>query len=111
MSGTSKPGEPSPVRGRLGCGITRRGFLLGAGAGLGVGAPLGWYALEGWQHVRGWAPFSGRSVEQPRAQGMPGPYPGRVVEVRHPGAVSDAHVVNREAVTAMMDRGMCALTG
>ena len=61
--------------------------------------------------MRGRPPFSGRSLEQPRAQGMPGPYPGRVVEVRHPHAVSDAHVVNGEAVTAMMERGMCALTG
>src|SRR5947209_5644020 len=94
-----------------GCGITRRGFLLGAGAGLAVGAPLGWYALQGWQQVRARPPFSGRSVEQSRALGMPGPFPGRVVEVRHPHVVSDAHVINGDAVSAMMDRGMCALTG
>ena len=42
---------------------------------------------------------------------MPGPFPGRVVEVRHPAAVSAAHEINDRAVTAMMDRGMCELTG
>src|SRR5262249_12664939 len=93
------------------CGITRRGFLLGAGAGLAVGAPLGWFALKRWQAMNEATPFTGRSVEDPRAQGMPGPFPGRVVEVRHPGAVSDANVINHDAVTQMMDRGMCDLIG
>lgn len=91
--------------------VTRRGFLLGAGAGLAVGLPVGWFGLKGWQQTRG-SRFSGRSSEQARAPlGMPGPYPGRVVEVRHPGAVSEAHAVNAEAVKTMMNRGMCALTG
>ena len=46
------------------CGITRRGFLLGASAGLAVGAPLGWFAFRGWQAA---PTFTGRTVEEPRA--------------------------------------------
>src|SRR5262245_60526519 len=91
------------------CGITRRGFLLGAGAGLAVGAPLGCLGLRAWQAR---TPFTGRSIEQAAAPlGMPGPFPGRVVEVRHPGAVSDDHVIDAPTVRQMMDRGMCGLTG
>jgi hypothetical protein len=85
------------------------------GAGLAAGVPLGWLGLKGWQRAREFqhdaSPFTGRSVEHPRAFGMPGPFPGRVVEVRHPGAVSPEHVINPEAVRTMMDRGMCNLTG
>ena len=88
------------------CGITRRGFLVGAGAGLAVGAPLGWF---GW---RGWPSFTGRTVEQPQTPlGMPGPFPGRVVEVRHPCVINHAYAINQEAVREMMNRGMCGLTG
>jgi hypothetical protein len=42
---------------------------------------------------------------------MPGRYPGRVVEVRHPGAVSDGNVINGKVVDLMVDRGMAELTG
>jgi hypothetical protein len=42
---------------------------------------------------------------------MPGPYPGRVVEVRHPAAVTADHVINPDVVNAMIDRGMAELTG
>jgi uncharacterized protein (DUF362 family) len=42
---------------------------------------------------------------------MPGPFPGRVVEVRHPGAVSSSHAVNGDVIRTMMARGMCDLTG
>jgi hypothetical protein len=42
---------------------------------------------------------------------MPGPFPGRVVEVHHPGSVRPDHRINADAVKQMMDRGMCALTG
>jgi hypothetical protein len=41
---------------------------------------------------------------------MPGRFPGRVVEVRHPGSVSPDHRINGAAVQAMMDRGMTELT-
>jgi hypothetical protein len=94
------------------CGITRRGFLLGAGAGLAVGAPLGWLGLRGWQHVGEGSALNGRENDPARAPlGMPGPYPGRVIEVRHPGVINDAYTIHQPAVRRMMDRGMCGLTG
>src|SRR5581483_286674 len=48
---------------------------------------------------------------------MPGPFPGRVIEVHHPGAVKSGQKTkgyterNRVAVKAMMDRGMRELVG
>src|SRR5262245_31936057 len=90
------------------CGITRRGFMLGAGAGLAVGAPLGWLGWREWQRRS----FTGRSVEQPSAPlGMPGPFPGRVVDVRHPYVIDANYVIDQATVRRMMDRGMCSLTG
>jgi uncharacterized protein (DUF362 family) len=53
-----------------------------------------------------------QSLASPAAPGpgIPGPYRGRVVEVRHPGSiVSD--VFQREPIRAMMHRGMTELTG
>lgn len=96
------------VKKRETCGMTRRGFLLGAGAGLALGVPLGWYGLR---HFGGRSRFSGRSVEIARSAGMPGPYPGRVIEVRHSGAVNEQHVVRQDTVAAMLERGMKDLTG
>jgi hypothetical protein len=98
-----------------GCGsITRRGLLLGAGAGLAGGLPLGWLGRRWWQgrgDVRH-SPFTGRSVEDRRATpGMPGRFPGRVIEVRHPGAVTDDNEIIAGPVKQMMERGMCALVG
>src|SRR5262245_49408384 len=91
------------------CGITRRGFLLGAGAGLAVGAPLGWLGLRAW---RSQALFRGQTVQNTREPlGMPGPFPGRVVGVRHPQVINDAYVISQDAVRQMLDRGMCGLTG
>lgn len=52
----------------------------------------------------------GRSAETPGKPGMPGPYPGRVVAVRHPGSiVSGAY--QGEAIGRVMERGMAELTG
>ena len=88
------------------CGITRRGLLIGAAAGLAAGAPLGWLA---W---RSRTSFGGRTREDTVASlGMPGPFPGRVVEVRHPQVINDAYVIDQGAVRQMLDRGMCGLTG
>lgn len=42
---------------------------------------------------------------------MPGRYPGRVVEVNHPRAVSSDNIIDREAVNVTIDRGMAELTG
>lgn len=91
--------DPSPV--------DRRGFLLGTGLGLAAGASLTWLGLRGSQPR-----FTGRSVENPGAtNGMPGRYPGRVIEVRHASVVDDQHRINRTAVRNMVERGMVELTG
>lgn len=42
--------------------------------------------------------------------GIPGPFPGRVSAVHHPGSVAERKY-HREAVRAMMNRGMMDLTG
>ena len=42
--------------------------------------------------------------------GMPGPYPGRVIAVEHPGCIADGKY-QPEAIRAMMEKGMTALTG
>src|SRR5438132_9163884 len=94
--------------------FSRRGFLLGAGAGLAAGVPLTLWAekplREIGRHVL--APFRGVTKEDARpAYAMPGPFPGRVVEVRHQGAVRPDNVINAVAVQDMMARGMCELTG
>jgi uncharacterized protein (DUF362 family) len=90
-------------------GVTRRGFLTGAAAGLVTGVPLGWL---GWQLVRQRESFTGRTEEdRSPALAMPGPYPGRVIEVRDPGAVNDRNEVSHNAVRRMMARGMRELTG
>src|ERR1051326_2693312 len=98
---------------RLGCcGVTRRGFLAGAGLGLVAGAPLGWLAFENWRRGQEQSPFTGHSVEVPNPQfAMPGPFPGRVIEVRHAAAVNERNEINAAAVSDMMARGMCNLTG
>ena len=93
---------------------SRRGFLLGAGTGLALGAPLGWLGLKGWQALHSERPstFAGRSVENSHAEfAMPGPFPGRVVEVQRPGAVRPDDSIDQEAVANMLARGMCELTG
>jgi hypothetical protein len=51
-----------------------------------------------------------REVELP-THAMPGPFPGRVIEVHRPDSVSPDNEVNPTAVKTMMDRGMIELTG
>jgi len=97
-------------------GVTRRGFLLGTGAGLVAGAPLTWLGLKGFdaldRETRATRSFTGCSVEDPHPlYAMPGAYPGRVIEVQHRSAVRRDHTINSEAVKRMMDRGMRELTG
>lgn len=91
-------------------GMSRRGFLLGTGLGLGLGLPAGWLAQQGF--FTGKPSFSGRTREQPRAElGMPGRWPGRVVEVRKPGSVRDDGRIDQATVQDMMSKGMEQLTG
>lgn len=100
--------------GHSGCKLSRRGFLAGCGSGLVVGGGSAWLALDGWRHFAPHGqmrPFSGTSVEVPRAEGMPGRFPGRVIEVRNPRAVTPANTIDADAVRGMIDRGICQLTG
>ena len=50
------------------------------------------------------------SAGSPKTLGIPGPFPGRVVEIVHPGSIV-AGQYNREAVRAMMRKGIVELTG
>ncbi len=89
-------------------GITRRGFLLGAAAGVaGTVAATRYLPLLLPPSPEESTARSGYSS----ADVMPGRYPGRVVEVRHPHAVSPDNVIDPKAVDAMVDRGMGDLTG
>jgi uncharacterized protein (DUF362 family) len=72
--------------------MDRRRFLLGASTA-GAAATL-------------CSPLSGGD----KALGIPGPFRGKVVEVRHPGSVISG-VYQREPVRAMVRRGMRELTG
>jgi hypothetical protein len=96
--------------------FTRRGFLAGLGAGLAAGVPLGWLALrefDRFHHADGdYLSFTGTSKEDPEPKfSMPGPFPGRVIEVQHPGSVKPDTTIEAGAVTAMIARGMKELTG
>jgi hypothetical protein len=90
--------------------LSRRSFLLGAGAGLLAGAPAGYFGLRKLLEQSPPAVATASKVA-PASYAMPGPFPGRVIEVHDPHAVSERHVIDRAAVRGMMDRGMCALTG
>jgi uncharacterized protein (DUF362 family) len=74
-------------------GISRRRFLLGTATCLATG---------------------GLAVSAPKkkkpAFSLPGPYPGRVIEVHHPGSVLKGQI-KLTPVQAMVDRGMRELTG
>ena len=98
-----------------GRGISRRSFLAGAGAGLAAGIPLAWLAQQGLRNLQSpslASQFNGRSVEDKSPGfGMPGRFPGRVIEVRDPGSVRADYSIVADAVKKMMDRGMCELTG
>ncbi len=100
---------------------TRRTFLAGAALGALGGAAAGWL---GHRLATSAGPPAGHSPPPVPAGGpaagtlaMPGPFPGRVVEVHHPGALGAAKNArgyterNRPAVKAMIDRGMTELAG
>lgn len=76
-------------------GISRRALLLAGLAGSAV--PL----------LTSMRSFSKPASSKP---GIPGPYPGRVIAVRHPGSIVSG-AFQAEPIRAMMHRGMAALTG
>jgi uncharacterized protein (DUF362 family) len=77
--------------------ITRRGALAGLAAGVLGGADL--------------AAVEDRPGERDRrADGIPGPFPGRVVEVAHAGSVVE-DAVQEPVARAMVERGMRELVG
>ncbi|MBI4583265.1 MAG: DUF362 domain-containing protein [Planctomycetes bacterium] len=80
--------------------LDRRGFVKSA-----VAAALGGTLLSSCST----APKDAAS--RPAApSGYPGPFPGRVVEVRHPGAVK-GQAVDRDALRDMVSRGLMELAG
>jgi hypothetical protein len=84
-------------------GVSRRAFVLGTASGLLAGGGLG---------LLGRRAFHGQSREVPRpTHAMPGPYPGRVVEIHHPDSVGSDYSIDAPTVRSMMHQGMCALTG
>jgi hypothetical protein len=94
-------------------GITRRGFLAGASAGLAAGASLTWLGMRAWKGLHSDNDlFAARTREDEHsAHAMPGPFPGRVIEVHRADSVSPENEVNHTAVKGMIDRGMVELTG
>jgi hypothetical protein len=97
------------------CGITRRGFLLGAAGGLAAGVPAAWLGRDLLQTLRQPPPLSllaGSSRARDKSPDtMPGPYPGRVIEVRDERAVAPSYEIKPAVVERMIDHGMAMLTG
>ena len=56
------------------------------------------------------APAVGAAQSSGKKLGIPGPFPGRVIAVEHPGSVIQGKH-QREPVAAMVSKGMCELTG
>ncbi len=84
---------------------------MGAAGGVAAGLPLGWLAHQGWLHGLTMSPFTGRTTEVPRQAGMPGRFPGRVVEVRSDRVVNQRYEIDAGSVRHMMERGMQSLVG
>lgn len=91
----------------------RRAFLAGTVVGAAGAGAAGWAAWRwlGQQHA-----VMPPVVSLDASLGMPGPYPGRVIEVHHPGSVQETQSNgytqrDAEAVAAMVARGMQELVG
>jgi uncharacterized protein (DUF362 family) len=76
----------------------RRHFLTGGLAALAVGCS------------RTQANLAVTAAAQPATNGIPGPFPGRVISVAHPGSIIGTQF-QREPVRDMMRKGMMELTG
>ena len=88
--------------------MDRRSFVTGAAMGLVGGGAVGWIGRR-WLGT-GQAPLDIAAATVGKQLGIPGPFPGRVVEVHHPGSI-DNKKRDRKAVHAMIDRGMRDLVG
>jgi uncharacterized protein (DUF362 family) len=82
------------------CGGIRRREFLGAAAATWLSAP-----------IVSTVQTAGARAPQPAGElGVPGPYPGRVVEVKNPG-LSRNRPLDRPVVRAALERGLVELTG
>lgn len=89
--------SPSPSRP---CGgLHRRGFLAAAAAPIATSLLAAYTSAD-----------EPRAVRPDRPLGLPGPYPGRVIEARNKAMIRGG-VKSREAVKATLARGMKELTG
>jgi hypothetical protein len=82
------------------CGTLRRRDFLGAVASV-AALPI----LGGFRHA-----MAGPVASLPGPLGVPGPFPGRVVEARNPSMIRDGKK-DREAIKKSLDRGMKELVG
>ena len=94
-------------------GVGRRQFLAGAGAGLSALPMLAATRVSAQEKVgaaRSNEKTSTKVILGDGSLGLPGPYPGRVVEVRDPSMIKDG-VKNRASIKATIAKGLTALTG
>ncbi|HEX5444823.1 MAG TPA: DUF362 domain-containing protein [Pirellulales bacterium] len=89
--------------------MDRRTFLTGAAAGLAGGAALGWTGRH-WLRPGPAPVLPAEGIVRAGELGLPGPYPGRVIEVHHPGSIANKKR-DRDAIRAMIGRGMRELVG
>jgi hypothetical protein len=88
--------------------MDRRSFVTGTAVGLTGGAALGWLGRH-WL-IGSQAPLDLATLPGGKRLGIPGPFPGKVAEVHHPGSIANKKR-NRKVVQAMVDRGMRELVG
>jgi Domain of unknown function (DUF362) len=92
------------VRGQYPCGGMHRRTFLAAAAAVPLSAASAAASPQG--PGRAARPLGRESG----ALGVPGPYPGRVIEARHPALIRDGRR-DRAAIRATLNRGLAELTG
>lgn len=104
--------------------VGRRDFLLKAGGALGAGLVMTSRSLVFAQQAQGQVPAAKPAGPPPKPKtniedalkvprtkwSLPGPFPGRVVEVHDPAAMPDGKV-DAAVVRAMFEKGISGLTG